>query len=313
MITIIIPVYNVASYLAACIDSILRQHYTDWELLLIDDGSTDSSGKLCDTYAAKDARIHCFHQANGGVGRARNTGIEHAKGEWITFIDGDDWVSDDYLANLMEPISNHPHLDFVHCGCLNQLASGEVTVNQQYECYLGSDPLYLLTRFRGLAVSKLFKKSLIDANKIQFDTKVSIAEDYLFTLDYLLYVQCYCFIESTGYYYRHLPSSATKSAKKIPYDTGVHQIEHNIHSLRQYLTAHSISDAEASLRWKHIADNLFFLIRNNGWLHLDQGIKIRMRNILCTYPLIDSQLVLKRKVYLWAFKQYISLISASHE
>lgn len=306
MISIIIPVYNVAPYLADCIDSIEKQSYVDWELILVDDGSTDKSGIICDSYALKDNRIHCFHQANGGVSQARNTGMSHAQGEWITFIDGDDWIKEDYLFQLFEPISQNPQLDFVHGGGLNYREGVGVTVNQQYDYYLGSEHLHLLRSFRGVVFSKMFRRSIIEEHQIQFDTKVSIAEDYLFTLDYLLHVHSYCFIPSTGYYYRHRSTSATKSEPKIPYEVGVHQIEHNIHSLRQYLTAYSISDAEASLRWTHIANSLFFLIRSNGWLHVGKGIRARIRSILCQYPLIDYQLLLKRKLYLWVFKQYVS-------
>ena len=97
MISIITPVYNAEKYLRCCIDSIIAQTFTDFELLLIDDGSKDKSGAICDEYAAKDARIRVFHKENGGVSSARNLGLDNAKGEWITFIDSDDWVKQDYL------------------------------------------------------------------------------------------------------------------------------------------------------------------------------------------------------------------------
>ena len=91
-ISVIVPVYNVEKYLCRCIDSILAQTFTDFELLLIDDGSKDSSGEICEEYAGKDARIRVFHRQNGGVSTARNLGIDKAKGEWIYFVDSDDVV-----------------------------------------------------------------------------------------------------------------------------------------------------------------------------------------------------------------------------
>lgn len=97
-ISFIVPVYNVKTYLKACVDSLLRQSCPDFELLLIDDGSTDGSGVLCDALAAGDARVHCTHMANGGVSAARNEGINSAKGEWLCFVDADDWVSEDYAS-----------------------------------------------------------------------------------------------------------------------------------------------------------------------------------------------------------------------
>jgi glycosyltransferase involved in cell wall biosynthesis len=88
-ISVIVPVYNVEQYLCKCLDSILNQIFTDFELLLIDDGSPDKSGQICDEYAHKDSRIRVFHKENGGVSSARNLGLDNANGKWVTFIDSD--------------------------------------------------------------------------------------------------------------------------------------------------------------------------------------------------------------------------------
>lgn len=101
-VTIIVPVYNVEKYLTCCIGSILSQSFKDFELLLIDDGSSDLSGEICDDYVEKDARIRVFHKENGGVSSARNLGLENAQGEWICFIDSDDWVEVDFLKELIQ-------------------------------------------------------------------------------------------------------------------------------------------------------------------------------------------------------------------
>lgn len=98
LVSVIVPVYNVEKYLRPCLDSILAQTYSDIELILIDDGSKDGSGKICDEYAAKDSRIRVLHKENGGVSRARNTGLDMAQGEFVTFIDGDDTVDVDYVG-----------------------------------------------------------------------------------------------------------------------------------------------------------------------------------------------------------------------
>ena len=102
MISIIVPVYNAEKTLPQCIDSILSQKYSDFEVLLIDDGSTDNSGRLCDTYSQKDKRIRVFHQENQGVSAARNLGLEQMKGEFVTFCDSDDWVEDTWLLDYMD-------------------------------------------------------------------------------------------------------------------------------------------------------------------------------------------------------------------
>ena len=100
-ISVIVPVYNTEKYLHRCIDSILDQTFTDFELLLIDDGSTDSSGTICDEYAAKDSRVRVFHKENGGVSSARNMGLDNAYGEWITFVDSDDYLIDQSGLTLL--------------------------------------------------------------------------------------------------------------------------------------------------------------------------------------------------------------------
>lgn len=110
LITIIVPVYNSEKTLDKCINSILEQTFHEWELLLINDGSTDRSGKLCDEYASKDQRIKVFHKENGGVCSARNLGINNAKGKWITFCDSDDYVDEDWLNLFMENISHEKSL-----------------------------------------------------------------------------------------------------------------------------------------------------------------------------------------------------------
>lgn len=98
MISIIVPVYNVDTFLKKCVDSILSQSYKNFELILVDDGSTDNSGNICDYYASIDKRVRVIHKINGGVGAARNTGMSIAKGKYITFIDSDDYVEPEYLS-----------------------------------------------------------------------------------------------------------------------------------------------------------------------------------------------------------------------
>lgn len=100
-ISVIVPVYNAEKWLRRCVDSILAQTYTDFELLLVDDGSTDGSGAICDEYATLDARIRPFHKPNGGVSSARNLGLDNARGEWICFVDSDNWMAKNSLESLL--------------------------------------------------------------------------------------------------------------------------------------------------------------------------------------------------------------------
>lgn len=116
LFSFVIPVYNVEQYLKKCLDSILAQKFDDWEALLIDDGSKDLSGKICDEYAVRDSRFRVFHKPNGGVSSARNMALENAHGEWIWFVDPDDWIETDALSVLNKAISANDGSDLVLFG-----------------------------------------------------------------------------------------------------------------------------------------------------------------------------------------------------
>lgn len=117
-VSFIIPVYNVEKFLPQCVDSILLQTYTDFEVLLVDDGSPDNSGKVCDAYAQKDLRVRVIHKPNGGLSDARNAGMAAARGEWIAFVDSDDfWVDKTNLSNLMKVAESNQNCDFIGFNC----------------------------------------------------------------------------------------------------------------------------------------------------------------------------------------------------
>lgn len=113
-ISIITPVYKVEQYLPECIESVLKQTYSDWEFLLIDDGSPDNSGNICDEYAARDSRIKVFHKSNGGVSSSRNLGLENASGEWLLFLDSDDCLYHIALQRRIAVAENN-NLDLIQC------------------------------------------------------------------------------------------------------------------------------------------------------------------------------------------------------
>lgn len=127
MLSVLVPVYQVRDYLRACVDSILRQSVS-LELLLVDDGSTDGSGAICDEYAARDARVRVIHQANGGLSAARVAGIRAARGEYLAFVDSDDWVDEDLFAQLLDPLQTNPQIDSAMGGYVMAAPWGRKTV-----------------------------------------------------------------------------------------------------------------------------------------------------------------------------------------
>ena len=188
-ISVIVPVYNAEKSLCRCIDSILTQTYQDFELLLIDDGSKDSSGAICDSYAAKDSRIKVFHKPNGGVSSARNLGIDNAQGEWLTFVDADDWVEENFLMALCSV----QQTDMVVGKCVLEDKSGLL---RELFCVCAEGlslgqllPRYLYHTMFHVPWGKLFRLSLIRRMKIRFHHDMKMGEDLCFVFRYLSFVR----------------------------------------------------------------------------------------------------------------------------
>ena len=131
LISVIIPVYNVENYLRECIESVLNQTFRDFEVILVDDGSTDSSGDICDEYVEKDERVTVIHQKNGGLSVARNTGLSEANGKYVYFLDSDDYISENALATLLN-IAENDSSDIVFFDAVSFTDTDDFTVHQNY-------------------------------------------------------------------------------------------------------------------------------------------------------------------------------------
>lgn len=183
LISVIVPVYNAEKYLDKCVESIINQSYKNLQIILIDDGSKDKSGKICDEYAKKDKRIEVTHKENAGVSAARNTGVEKAKGEWITFIDADDWIEKDYCT-LLHNVAKNDKCEIVLCG-YNRVVENKkekINTNINVKCYDSEEYLKKTlnpqTGF-GFCTMRLIKKSIIQD---KFCEDVSVCEDALFNI-----------------------------------------------------------------------------------------------------------------------------------
>lgn len=202
-ISVIVPVYNTEKYLHRCIDSILAQTYTDFELLLIDDGSTDSSGAICDEYALKDSRVRVFHKANGGVSSARNMGLDNAQGEWITFVDSDDWVKIDYFKLMIRQsdadlIMSSFEITDSTSKWNNCIENNKYGI-EQISLFLNK---YILSTQFCVPWCKLYKRNLIQENtELRFNTGISLAEDTIFVFGYLCRIKSVRTIEDFSYQY----------------------------------------------------------------------------------------------------------------
>lgn len=188
LISIIVPVYNVEKYLPKCINSILSQTYNNFELILIDDGSPDKCGLICDKFAESDNRIKVIHQKNSGVSTARNNGLKIAQGDFITFIDSDDYVAENYLQYMLEILLNNTDTDFIICNFLRVNEHGELAgkppvIGNETKVTV-CDNLDYYTYGNGLIWGALYRKQALIKNGkyIRFEPKFKNSEDNLFSL-----------------------------------------------------------------------------------------------------------------------------------
>lgn len=260
-ISVVIPVYKVERYLCACIDSLLMQTFTNIEIILVDDGSPDSSGLICDDYAKKDVRVRVFHKENKGVSSARNIGLDKALGEWVTFVDSDDFISATFLENLYAPIASGLHVDFIQAGCTNYIDDKQSSIEQEYNYYYDSNPIYVFNNFRGLTSSKLFRLDIIRACHLYFDEQMRTAEDMAFTLDYLLHINSYCFIPEVGYYYRRHKKSLTQITTSYHYSTMMVEFKHISCAIDNYIKKYQLPKEAQLFRKSQIAERLFATLR----------------------------------------------------
>lgn len=198
-ISVIIPIYNAASVLERCIKSIEGQSYTQWELILVNDGSTDSSRKICESWASVDSRLKVLYKPNGGVSSARNCGLDVASGDYICFVDADDTIDKNYLYDLI----TNADADLVMCGFrsslgLHYLPKAEFISEESLRKRANE-----IVRNKAIYVPwiKLLKRSIIEENQLRFDTKLRLGEDTTFVYLYLSFCKSVRFVSNESYSY----------------------------------------------------------------------------------------------------------------
>ena len=291
-ISVIVPVYNAEKYLRRCIDSVLAQTFVDWEMLLIDDGSTDASGSICDEYAAKDERIRVFHKENGGVSSARNLGLDNAQGEWITFVDSDDYTYPCWLENY----------DIEHNAEFHLICQGFET-DRDFTDYYGVDnntrhgfyfkgdikeSLELLfdNNILGYPWCKAFKREIIKNNNLKFDISIKFKEDELFLFQYSVFANNIICTKNVGYFYE-IPNWKAKYEKNLQ-----ERFHINICELETIKTAH-ISKRNRVSRYvvEDLTSAIIFLFNET---HSKEYIK-ELRKVL-KYDFWNSQMFLPTKL-----------------
>lgn len=226
-ISVVVPVYNVEDYLAQCLNSIVGQTYRDLEIIIVDDGSTDDSVRICEEYASKDSRISVIHQPNGGVSVARNTGIDAATGDYLTFVDSDDWLEKEMYEKMMQEINHNPDLCMVMCDSTLITKDSAIKstdfIGQGYysKTEIVSDlyPVLLVTEdFGKIPVVSvwncLMKRSNLIDHHIRFDPDLRYSEDYLFMADVMIHTNSFYYLKGTHLYnYRQYEESRSKKLR----------------------------------------------------------------------------------------------------
>lgn len=306
-ISVIVPVYNAEKYLHRCVDSILAQTFKDFELLLIDDGSTDGSGAICDEYAQKDSRVRVFHKENGGVSSARNLGLENARGEWILFVDSDDALSLDACAGLMQMQQEY---DCIIFGIKQKSGSiwaptkdGSVSLSD-----IRRDFRYWLnTELLSTSVNKLYKRNLIKEN---YPDDISFGEDLMFCISYL--EQCDKIYFTTDCYYLHNNDNCNSLTHYVD-DRRLLDIECYQAKVLEFVS----KDKMENIWDKYLRDIIFYVKR----IYISSEISnTKKRNILTKwysksylkkYPLkyegsiIDRSLIVCVKLGMWCIPQIL--------
>lgn len=254
-VSIIIPVYQAEQYLRKCIDSILAQTYTNLELILVDDGSTDQSGAICDEYAGMDKRVRVIHKENGGVAAARNCGIACATGEYLCFVDADDWIEDTMIAQCLSYIKAH-HADVLRHGHALELWKGTKCVSQEQKN--APDFTRVLTHHEipnqmeafwpncsNYVWNYFFKKEAIGL--VRFP-EITISEDHIFVLRVLEGCNRICFLSENPYHYcMRMGSSANRWQ-----ETGVWCQVEMVQACHHFMTHFGMTDE----RKKRLLSNL---------------------------------------------------------
>lgn len=275
-VSVIVPVYNAEGGVSRGVESILAQSFQDFELILVDDGSTDNSGAICDNYA-QHGRVKVIHQENAGVSAARNAGLRVAQGEWVTFVDSDDIVLDGFLESLVAAVNRDELIDLAYCGYA--IVEGATSIKTYRSAtYIGKEQLHdaLSTTkllYRCSPWGKLFRRSIITDNGLQFDENLTISEDRLFLYQYLIHVQGVAVTSTVGYLYGSFSPTSLKH-KHVPTEMLAYRQRTITAAAHDVVNTFGLGKGEAFLIARHLMLILFELIRN---VYMDSGASKRTR------------------------------------
>ncbi len=290
-VSVIVPVYNVEKYLPRCIESIQEQTLTDWELLLIDDGSTDNSGIICDGFAKEDSRIRVFHKPNGGVSSARNVGLDNARGEWLAFVDSDDEVDSDYLD--IQGVPHDVNLVIKSFQVVKEDGSVKYSRIIEEEQYLLERNFlkYYIQRRKNALWDKLIRREAV--GEVRFLENVRVGEDFLFILSCIPNIHK-CYISPRGCYRYFLREGSVMSRKQSKSRKSLDVILANINYIINITKSYKQKDLGDSIIWisyLRYIETLLPLMTKEEKLYvkkLIQGLHVRTLKYASTHQILLS-------------------------
>ena len=206
-VSIIVPVYNAEACLRRCVESVLNQEYADFELLLADDGSRDSSGRICDEYAVADSRVRVFHKENSGVSDSRNLCLDQARGRYLQFLDADDWITANATKLLVQAMEEHlcdlVISDFYRVVGERVSPKGDidevqVLSREEYAAHMMENPA---NYYYGVLWNKLYRREIVEQHHLRMDPAISWCEDFMFNLEYIRRAETFFALQVPVYYY----------------------------------------------------------------------------------------------------------------
>ena len=220
-VSIIVPVYNAEKTIGRCVDSILSQQYTDFELLLVDDGSKDGSGAICDSYALADSRVQVIHKENTGVSDTRNIGISRARGVYLQFLDSDDWITPDATKLLVETARDHDCdlviSDFYRV--VGERVSRKGDIDEDRVLTREEDAAHMMEQpadfYYGVLWNKLYRRDIVESHRLRMDPELSWCEDFMFNLEYIRHAQRFYALQVPIYYYVKTKGSLASQSLSI--------------------------------------------------------------------------------------------------
>lgn len=318
-VSVIVPVYNTVRYLDECLRSVCNQSFRDWECILVDDGSTDGSGGLCDAWAEKDTRIRVLHQPNKGVSAARNAGLEEARGQFVAFLDSDDWLTEDCLQRLFDRITSEK-TGMSLCGFFyDQDGRSVPSLTTIRSVTIGPEdaPAFAdLNRHFQLSVpvAKLYRADLIQEHHLRFDETCSFGEDLLFNYAYLDHILKIAIVPACLYHYRQRAGSLSHRTDPERFQRHYDQWKiQRAFCQQKGLWLASVRRLFFSQLWGYIYDALFLfpLLDKKSTSYLRSILRIPEIDQLAAYPdLFDCSPWIKYAILhrqAWLFRLYFAL------